>query len=325
MKRIFYIVTAPLRWLFAPFRWAAGRWRAINKFFTEVPPDEPLAETIARPFQGGPARSLFWQGLLENLNDLRRHLFRAVVALLITAVFSFLYAEKLMALLAVPVNADSQTELFNLVGRPLPEVVNRLLALGAAGVAEMQIIELTEGISVFMRVALLAGLVLAMPWIVWEIYLFIAPGLMPPTRIKLLLTIPLVSVLFLLGITFAYVVMLPVAVPFLQTFGGFKAALRPFKYFEFVTGLMFWMGITFQMPVIIYALAAIGWVRARQLIDQWRIAIIVIAVLAAMITPTVDPLNMGLVMAPMILLYGFSILGARIAESARVKPKAKPS
>jgi hypothetical protein len=53
-----------------------GALAAINKFFTEVPPDEPLAETIARPFQGGPARSLFWQGL-ENLNDLRRHLFRA--------------------------------------------------------------------------------------------------------------------------------------------------------------------------------------------------------------------------------------------------------
>lgn len=323
MKRILHIVTAPLRWLLAPFRWVAGRWRAIHKFFTEVPPDEPLADTIARPFQGGAERSLFWQGLLENLNDLRRHLFRAVVALIIATAFSFVFAEKLMAVLAVPLGDEVQVKLFELFRLAPGEALTQFLALGAQGMAKMQVIEPTESIGVFMRVSLLAGIALAMPIIVWEIYLFIAPGLMPSSRLTLFWGLPLASFLFVLGILFTYVVMLPTAVPFLASFGGFRAAWRPVKYFELVTSLMFWIGVAFQMPLIIYVLAAVGWIRAKQLVEQWRIAVIVIAVIAAMVTPTVDPVNMGLVMAPMILLYGFSILGARIAEATRGKVGAK--
>ncbi len=323
MKRLFHIVTTPVRWFLAPFRWLAARWRAVYKFFTEVPPDEPLADTIAKPFQGGPERSLFWQGLLDNLNDLRRHLFRAVVALAITTLFSFLFAESLMTVLAVPLGEDVQVKLFQLIRLPPAEALPRFLELGAQGMARMQVIEPTESISVFMRVSLLAGLALAMPMIVWEIYLFIAPGLMPPSRITLFWGLPLASVLFLLGILFTYLVMLPTAVPFLYTFGGFRAAWRPIKYFELVTGLMFWIGVAFQMPLVIYVLAAVGWVKAKQLTEYWRIAVVVIAVIAAMVTPTVDPVNMVLVMAPMMLLYGFSILGARIAEATRGRPKAK--
>jgi sec-independent protein translocase protein TatC len=112
-------------------------------------------------------------------------------------------------------------------------------------------------------------------------------------------------------------------VPFLYTFGGFRQAWQPLKYFELVTGLMFWIGLAFQMPLIIYALAALGWIRAKQLVEYWRMAVIVIAVIAAMVTPTVDPVNMGLVMLPMILLYLFSILGARVAEAMRGQPKAR--
>lgn len=323
MKRAFYIVTLPVRWLLAPFRWVAGRWRAVHKFFTDVPPDEPLADTIAKPFQGGEARSLFWQGLLENLNDLRRHLFRAAVALSLTTVFSFLFAERLMVILAVPLGDDVQVKLFQLVRLTPVEILAQLNALGEQGMDKMLITEPTGSISVFMRVALLAGLALAMPFIVWEIYLFIAPGLMPSSRLTLFWGLPLASLLFIIGLLFTYVVMLPAAVPFLYTFGGFRQAWQPLKYFELVTNLMFWIGVAFQMPLIIYVLAAVGWIRASQLAEQWRLAIIVIAVIAAMVTPTVDPVNMGLVMAPMILLYGFSILGARIAEATRRKPKVK--
>ena len=135
----------------------------------------------------------------------------------------------------------------------------------------------------------------------------------------LLWGIPLASLLFLAGVLFTYWVMLPTAIPFLFTFGGFKAAWRPSKYFELVTSLMFWVGLTFQMPLIIYALAGLGWIKARQLVEQWRLAIIVIAIIAAMVTPTVDPVSMGVVMLPMVLLYGFSILGARFAESGRAQ------
>jgi Sec-independent protein secretion pathway component TatC len=229
MKRLVYIATAPVRWLLAPFRWLAARWRAVYRFFTEVPPDEPLADTIARPFQGGAERSLFLQGLLENLNDLRQHLFRAVLALIIATLLSFVFAERLMAILAVPLGDEVQLKLLELFRLPFAEALPQFLELGVQGMAKMQVIEPTESISVFMRVSLLAGLVLSMPFIVWEIYLFIAPGLMPASRFTLFWGLPLASLLFIAGILFTYLVMLPTAVPFLYTFGGFRQAWRPLK------------------------------------------------------------------------------------------------
>jgi sec-independent protein translocase protein TatC len=153
-----------------------------------------------------------------------------------------------------------------------------------------------------------------MPWIVTEIYAFVAPGLMPRSRILLLIIIPIASLLFLAGVSFTYFVMLPPAVAFLRDFMGFQANWRPSAYFGLVTNLMFWVGIAFQMPLIIYALAAVGLLRANQLMAQWRIAVVVIAIIAAVITPTTDPVNMGLVMLPMVLLYFVSIAGAWFAE-----------
>jgi len=182
---------------------------------------------------------------------------------------------------------------------------------------DLQVIEPTEAVGVFMRVSLLSGVAFAMPWIILELYLFIAPGLMPRSRILLLLAIPAASLLFIAGLAFTYFVMLPAAIPFLLNFLGFRAAWRPSAYFNLITSLMFWVGISFQMPLVVYALAAVGLIRAKQLAEQWRVAIVVIAVVAAAITPTVDPVNMALVMLPMILLYFFSILGARVAEAGR--------
>jgi len=103
----------------------------------------------------------------------------------------------------------------------------------------------------------------------------------------------------------------------LQNFLGFQAHWRPSAYFGLVTSLMFWIGIAFQMPLLVYALAAAGFISARQLSRQWRIAVVVIAIIAAAVTPTVDPVNMGLVMLPMFGLYALSIVGAAVAGRGR--------
>ena len=112
----------------------------------------------------------------------------------------------------------------------------------------------------------------------------------------------------------------PSALPFLLNFLGIQAQLRPQSYFDFVTGLLFWIGIAFEFPLVIYVLTAMGFIKPRVLAQQWRIAIIVIAVLAAAITPTVDPVNMGLVMLPMSLLYFISIVLSFIAYAGRRRP-----
>jgi sec-independent protein translocase protein TatC len=98
---------------------------------------------------------------------------------------------------------------------------------------------------------------------------------------------------------------------------GMTSQLRPSSYIRFVTNIMLGVGAAFQFPLIIYVLARMGIVRGKVLKDQWRLAIVIMAVLAAAITPTVDPVNMALVMGPMLVLYLLSIGLAQLAERNR--------
>jgi sec-independent protein translocase protein TatC len=278
----------------------------IRDFLFQVPEDTPLTETLGSALSNREGLLGLWEGLAEHLEALRRALFRSVLALALTTGLCFFASRDLMKLLAYPVG--------------LAGTIQKMMAQGADGLSKLQVIEPTEAIGVFMRVSLLGGFILALPWIVSEIYLFVAPGLMPRGRIILLLGIPLVSVFFLVGVSFCFFVMLPAAVPFLYNFMGFKTAWRPSAYFDLITMLMFWVGVTFEMPLVAYLLAAVGLINARQLASVWRFAVVIIAVVAAAITPTVDPVNMLLVMIPMLLLYLVSILAAAIAGGGR-KPR----
>jgi sec-independent protein translocase protein TatC len=137
------------------------------------------------------------------------------------------------------------------------------------------------------------------------------------SRLFSLGAIPVALLFFLSGVAFAYFVMLPVAIPYLVNFMGMPTDLRPSNYVRFVTSILFWIGIAFQFPLVIYVLARIGLVSAKFLIEQWRLAIVIIAIIAAMITPTIDPINMAIVMAPLIVLYFLSIGLAFLAQRGR--------
>jgi sec-independent protein translocase protein TatC len=95
---------------------------------------------------------------------------------------------------------------------------------------------------------------------------------------------------------------------------GITTQVRPANYFEFITRIMFWIGICFEMPLVVMFLAKMKFVTAKQLAGGWRYAIVVMAVVAAAVTPTVDPVNMGLVMAPLMVLYLVSIMLAWIVR-----------
>lgn len=129
--------------------------------------------------------------------------------------------------------------------------------------------------------------------------------------------IPLASLLFLTGMAFTFFVLLPAALPFLGGFTEISEFWTAREYFGFVTGLMVWIGIFFEFPLVIYALSSIGLVQPDVLRQHWRIAVVAIAILAAAITPTIDPVNMGLVMIPMILLYFISIGLSYLAYAGR--------
>jgi sec-independent protein translocase protein TatC len=132
--------------------------------------------------------------------------------------------------------------------------------------------------------------------------------------------IPGATLLFVLGVAFTYYLFLPRALPFLLGFGGFVTDPRPSNYIKFIIGIMFWIGIAFEFPLLIVLLAKLGWIEARTLAKQWRIAIVIIAVVAAMVTPTVDPYSMGMVMLPMIVLYGISVLLAFLVQTKSPAP-----
>jgi sec-independent protein translocase protein TatC len=265
-----------------PVRLVTAPFRALSNFLNQEPEETPTTEVFSRTFEQ--------PGLLvDHLEALRRHLLRAVVFLVITTALSFTFAQQILGFLTAPVG----------------------------GIQALRSIEVTESISAFMRVSLLSGLVLALPYMLFELFLFLNPALRPVERKMVVVMLPVGTALFLTGMAFSFYVMLPVALPFLVNFMGIQAELRPASYIQFVTGVMFWIGLAFEFPLLVYILASIGLVKAEMLWRGWRIAIVAIAVLAAAITPTIDPVNMGLVMAPMTGLYFLSIGLAAIAQRNR--------
>jgi sec-independent protein translocase protein TatC len=182
---------------------------------------------------------------------------------------------------------------------------------------KLQAIQPTEEIGVFMRVAFLSGIAIMLPYIAFEIWLFAAPGLTSREKKNTLFGIPLATILFLCGVAFTFYVLLPSALPFLGNFTAITQNWRAGDYFGFVTGLMIWIGLFFEFPLVIYILTSIGLVKPAVLAKQWRIAIVIISIIAAAVTPTVDPVNMGLVMIPMSLLYFISIGMSYIAYAGR--------
>jgi sec-independent protein translocase protein TatC len=136
----------------------------------------------------------------------------------------------------------------------------------------------------------------------------------------LFLFIPVATLLFVGGVAFSYYVMLPTALPFLVSILGVQTLPRLSNYIEFVTNLMFWIGVCFEMPLVMFGLAKFHIVTAKGLLKQWRVAVVIIAVIAAVVTPTPDPVNMSILMVPLFVLYILSILFAYIANpSAKLK------
>ena len=222
----------------------------------------------------------------QHLEELRKRLLYSLVALMVGVIISIVFADYLIELLASPIG----------------------------GLEALQSIEVTENIAVYFRVTMLSGFVMAFPFILVQLLLFVLPGLKKEERKWIYWAIPIATLLFVSGAVFAYLVMLPVAIPFLVEFPGPEVLPKWKDYVDFVTSLIFWIGISFETPLIMYVLAKLGIINAKGLLRQWRIAVIVIAVIAAVATPTPDPINMAILMVPLLILYLLGILLAALAQ-----------
>lgn len=287
-KALWRVITFPFvliyRLITFPFRAIRTAYRFLN---TDPEEDRPLLDSLTSLVTESQARESLW----DHVEDLRMHLLRMVVGLAIGVGISFYFTIPLMEYLARPVG----------------------------GLDKLQAIEVTEEVGVFMRVALTSGIAIMLPYLAFEIWLFAAPGLKARERKNGLIGIPLATILFLGGMAFTYFALLPTALPFLEGFTKISSFWTARDYFGFVTGLMLWIGLFFEFPLVIYILTTMGLVQPKILAQQWRIAVVIIAIIAAAVTPTVDPVNMGLVMLPMIFLYFVSIGLSYIAYAGRTK------
>lgn len=281
------IVSFPFRGIYYLLCQPARLIKKVSKFLNDDLEDRSLPDAFASSIQAPSA-------LLEHVEALRKHLLRMLLGLVVAISISFIFTTQMVDFLSQPVG----------------------------GIDTLKAIDITESVSVFMRVALFAGIALSSPYLAFELWLFVAPGLKPGARKLGLIGIPLSTMLLVMGMLFAYYFMLPTALPFLLNFMGIETIPRPSSYINFVSGLLFWIGIAFEFPLVIFVLSLMGIAKPEFMAQQWRVAIIVIAVISAVITPTIDPVNMALVMGPMIILYFLSIGLSYLATISRKRSAA---
>ena len=246
------------------------------------PVNEPVTKSVSEPQPEHNPIEDSRMALMDHLIELRNRLLWIVGALIIGTALSMLFV----------------TPILNFIIAPLS-------AMGAMPTA----IGPTDTITVFFKVSFTMGAIFAMPVIVYQIIRFVAPGLYPHEKRNLLLILPGFMALFAIGAAFAYFMLLPTAVAFLQSFLGdiIKQEWTIDRYISFVTRIVFWIGVAFEMPLVVAFLARAGIISGPKLLGFWRQAVVIIAVVAAAITPTVDPVNMTLVMAPLVVLYAISV------------------
>ena len=232
----------------------------------------------------------------EHFRELRTRLLVCVVALLIGAAVAFYF----------------YLDIFEFLIRPAREVA------GDDGFRPIYT-EVTELLGTTVRVSLLGGFVLALPVILYNAIRFVAPGLTPRERRILFSFLPAALLAFVGGMAFGYFVMIPPALKFLLTFGGDIAEplIRISNLISIMLRLLFWLGISFETPLVMYVLAILGIVRASGFARFRRLWLVAAFVIAAAITPTIDPVNQAIVAGPLIILYELGILLARFAGRRR--------
>jgi len=220
----------------------------------------------------------------EHLDELRKRMTIAVICLVVTTAASVVFTTRFLELLIEP------------MGDAMPQTIAP-----------------TEHFVVFFKVALIGGVCMSMPMFVYQAVRYMLPGLLPHERKWLVLLIPGVFICFVGGVAFAALIMLPAAITFMQSFLDtiVESNWTLENYISFVTRVLFWMGVVFQTPLVLFFLSKLGLVTATQLAKGRKWAVLAIAVIAAMVTPTPDPVNMMIVMIPLYLLYEVGIILAR--------------
>jgi len=257
---------------------------------TESTPIVP-APTPAEPSDHAPGDREMT--MLQHLEELRSRLTASVIAVVVGI---------LVSLVPIP-GYDSVTHFtMKLLSDKAPG--GKLLAIGPG-----------EAFFTYLQVSLVIGVAIAMPVIIYQILAFVTPALFDTERKYLFIAVPGVTFSFAIGVVFCYLLMLPFAIQFLGGFGTdiFDQNWTGERYLDFVTTFLFWVGITFELPIMMYFLTKLGVVTAAKLASFRKYALVLAFIIGAVITPTPDPINQTIVSVPVYLLYELGILLARFA------------
>ena len=249
---------------------------------------EPAPEIVDDEAQNAPAGMLT---IGEHLVEARQRLTITALTIVLTTVVSLIFTNRILDYLIEPARvADPDF-------RPI-------------------FTELLGFISAYFKIGLLVGIAVAMPMVIYQGFMFINPGLEPQERRWLLPIVLLASLSFAGGGAFAFYVAWPPALDFLLDFGDNIAdpQIRISNYIDMLTRFVFWTGIVFETPLVLMGFGWLGLVTARRLIKAWRWAIIGSFVIAAFITPSIDPVTQAAVAIPLIFLYGLGILLVKLVE-----------
>lgn len=248
-----------------------------------------VPEQRAEAYTGGPEMTL-----IEHLIELRRRVIISALAVVVGVVVCAIFWEDILGWLLAP--ARERTPDF-----------------------QVSSFSPTDRIAILFRIALYGGLLLASPVVVYQILAFVVPGLTPRER-RLVLPVLFGSAFFLLGgMAFAYWVILPASLGFLLEFGSenIQNVIGIRQYVDFVTRIVFWVGVSFELPMLMMFLSRLGVASAGKMLGLWRYALVAVFVVAAVVTPTPDPLTQSLVAGPLFVLY---FVGVVLAWLARPRP-----
>lgn len=229
------------------------------------------------------------QTIIEHLEELRKSLLISIAAVVVAAVFSFYYNEKILSIVISPLTALNE----NLV---------------VTGV--------TEAFFVKLKLAFLAGFVMAFPIVVWAVWRFIKPALYPHERKYIYVLFPVSIFLFAGGVLFSYFGILHLVLKFFIYIAGenLETMFKVDQYVSFVMAFTLPFGIVFELPVIVFFLTKIGVIQSDTLSRNRKYALLVIVVLAAALTPGPDPISQMMMAIPVYLLYEVSIWVSKMAR-----------
>ena len=240
--------------------------------------------------------------LRPHLIELRKRLAISVGSLIVMFFVMFFFHEAVLEWMVAPLN-QALIE----VGKISVHAANGMITTSQVGGAFF----------VALKVSFFAGMLAALPIILSQIWFFVAPGLYANEKKMIIPFIVGGTVMFLVGVLFAYYIVTPFGFDFLITFGSFKFTplINIEDYVGFFTKIMFGFGIAFELPVFAYFLALLGLVDDRQMIVFFKYAIVIIFVIAAMLTPP-DVLTQLLMAGPLLILYGLSIIIVKMVNPA---------